>query len=69
VVDVAVEYRRTEARIDPVRFGVARRLDDIAYGAGVWFAAIRARSIAALVPDVSGARASGASASGDSARD
>lgn len=67
VLDVAVEYRRTEARIDPVRFGVARRLDDIAYGAGVWFAAIRARSIAALVPDVSGARASGDRASGDGA--
>lgn len=50
VVDVAIEYRRTNPDLDPVRFGVARRLDDLAYGAGVWFAALRARSIAALIP-------------------
>ncbi len=55
VADVALEYRRNDARLDPVRFGIARRLDDLAYGAGVWFAAIRARSLAALRPDVSGA--------------
>lgn len=53
VVDVAVEYRRTGARgVDPVRFGVARRLDDIAYGAGVWFAAIRHRSLRSLAPRI-----------------
>jgi len=52
VVDVAVEYRRTDARLDPVRFGVARRLDDLAYGAGVWWSAIRSRSGAALRPDL-----------------
>ncbi len=52
--DVALEYRRNSARLDPFRFGFARRLDDIAYGAGVWFGALRARSIAALIPDVRG---------------
>lgn len=54
VADVALEYRRNDARLDPLRFGIARRLDDLAYGAGVWIGAIRARSLAALVPDVRG---------------
>lgn len=52
VADVALRYRQNEAKLDPVRFGVARRLDDLAYGAGVWFSAIRGRSIAALKPDL-----------------
>lgn len=52
VLDVALEYRRTGARIDPVRFGVARRLDDLAYGAGLWAGAIRGRSWRALAPDI-----------------
>ena len=52
VLDTALEYRRTAARIDPVRFGIARRLDDIAYGAGVWFAAVRSRSIKSLWPAI-----------------
>ncbi|CAN5489577.1 mycofactocin biosynthesis glycosyltransferase MftF [soil metagenome] len=54
ITDVALEYRRNDAGLDPIRFGLARRLDDLAYGAGVWFGAIRARSIAALLPDVRG---------------
>ncbi len=52
VVDVALEYRRDAAHLDPLRFAVARRLDDLAYGAGVWLSAIRARSIAALTPAI-----------------
>ncbi|WP_405651184.1 creatininase family protein [Streptomyces sp. NBC_00019] len=32
--------------------GVARRLDDPAYGAGVWFSALKGRSTAALRPRV-----------------
>jgi len=54
VADVALEYRLNDARLDPIRFGIARRLDDLAYGAGVWIGALRARSIAALMPDVRG---------------
>ena len=54
VVDVAVDYRRTDAKLGPIRFGVLRRLDDLAYGAGVWFGAIRGRSLAALLPDIRG---------------
>ncbi|MEA9985253.1 mycofactocin biosynthesis glycosyltransferase MftF [Subtercola sp. RTI3] len=63
VIDVVIEYRRTvlaapplsgaQSRLlDPVRFGIARRLDDLAYGAGVWFSALRGRSLGALVPDL-----------------
>jgi hypothetical protein len=35
-----------------VRYGLARRLDDIAYGSGVWRASLRARTWAALKPEV-----------------
>lgn len=52
VVDVALEYRRDAAHLDPVRFAVARRLDDIAYGAGVWSSAVRARSLRSLIPAI-----------------
>ena len=54
IADIALEWRRNDARSDPVRFGAARRLDDVAYGAGVWWAALRARSLAALRPDIRG---------------
>ena len=52
IADTAWEFARTKPRLDPVRFGVARRLDDAAYGAGVWWSAIRGRSARALRPDV-----------------
>lgn len=37
-------------RLDPVRYTVLKRLDDAAYGAGLWRGAWRARSIRALLP-------------------
>ena len=52
VLDVVLEYRRTRPDLDPVRFGIARRLDDLAYGAGVWLSAIRGRSVLPLLPDI-----------------
>jgi mycofactocin glycosyltransferase len=52
MVDAAVEYWRTSPQLDPLRFGVARRLDDIAYGFGLWLGAIRGRSLRALLPDI-----------------
>ncbi|MGN6445860.1 mycofactocin biosynthesis glycosyltransferase MftF [Amnibacterium sp.] len=52
LVDVALEYRRNPAHLDPVRFAIARRLDDLAYGAGVWWGALRAGSLAALKPAI-----------------
>ncbi|CAN5199201.1 mycofactocin biosynthesis glycosyltransferase MftF [soil metagenome] len=52
--DIVVEFARTTTTLDPVRFGLARRLDDLAYGAGVWYSAIRGRSLTALLPDFRG---------------
>jgi mycofactocin glycosyltransferase len=50
VADVALEYLHQGAAVDPLRYGIARRLDDLAYGAGVWWSAIKGRSTAALRP-------------------
>lgn len=52
LADAAIEYVRLRPRLDPVRFTIARRLDDVAYGAGVWWSALRGRSTAALRPRV-----------------
>lgn len=48
LIDVSREYVRRAPKMDPVSFGAARRLDDIAYGSGVWLASLRARTLAAL---------------------
>ncbi len=53
VADAVVEYAKSDRSLDPLRFGVARRLDDLAYGAGVWWSAIRRKSFAALRPALS----------------
>ena len=50
VADGLLDHRRVRPDLDPVRFIVARRLDDLAYGAGVWAGARRARSPRACVP-------------------
>jgi hypothetical protein len=52
VADTVWEYARVRPQLDPVRFAVARRLDDVAYGAGVWWGALRGRSWLALLPAV-----------------
>lgn len=52
VLDVALEHRHGTAGLDPVRYGIARRLDDLAYGSGVWLSALRGRSTAALRPRI-----------------
>jgi mycofactocin system glycosyltransferase len=57
VLDSALEYQRTDTDLDPIRFAVARRLDDIAYGLGVWSGALRHRSIGCLLPDLRVSRA------------
>lgn len=49
VLDTAVEYHKGTS-LDPVRFAAARRLDDLAYGAGLWQGALRGRSLRALMP-------------------
>ncbi|MFK0288753.1 mycofactocin biosynthesis glycosyltransferase MftF [Streptomyces sp. NPDC090499] len=50
VADVSLEYLGQGAAVDPLRYGVARRLDDLAYGAGVWWSAVKGRSSVALRP-------------------
>jgi mycofactocin system glycosyltransferase len=50
VVDGVVAHRSAGTDLDLVRFGLARRADDLAYGAGVWWGAARARSVACLLP-------------------
>ncbi|XUL93897.1 mycofactocin biosynthesis glycosyltransferase MftF [Streptomyces galilaeus] len=56
LTDIALEYRRDKAPLDPVRYGIARRLDDLAYGAGVWASAVRGQSTKALRPRIVGRR-------------
>lgn len=50
VADAAWEYARLRPDLDPIRFAIARRLDDIAYGAGVWWSVLRYRSLRPLLP-------------------
>ncbi len=52
VVDAVYEHRRTETGMGLLTFAAARRLDDLAYGAGVWWGALRSRSSRALRPVV-----------------
>lgn len=52
IADIVWEFLRLKPKLDPVRFGVARRLDDIAYGGGVWWGALRGRSAKALMPAI-----------------
>jgi len=48
-----LDWRRLRPQLDPVRWTALRLADDLAYGAGVWRGCLRARSVAALKPDLS----------------
>jgi hypothetical protein len=50
VVDALGAWWPQRQRVGPVRFAVARRLEDLAYGAGLWTGAVRERSPKALLP-------------------
>ncbi|WP_405970747.1 mycofactocin biosynthesis glycosyltransferase MftF [Streptomyces sp. NBC_00988] len=54
VTDGFLEYHLRSPQMDPVRFALARRLDDLAYGAGLWAGAVRARSVRSLLPTLRG---------------
>lgn len=56
VVDAVVEHRRLRADLDLVRFAVARRLDDLAYGTGVWWGCLRRGDFRALRIELTPAR-------------
>lgn len=50
VAEGLMMHRRAQTDLDPMRFTVARRLDDLAYGSGVWWGAARRRSVSCLLP-------------------
>ncbi|WP_208292754.1 mycofactocin biosynthesis glycosyltransferase MftF [Naumannella halotolerans] len=52
LTDVVSAHRRQRPELDLLRFGILRRLDDLAYGAGLWLGVCRSRRLAALVPRV-----------------
>ena len=53
VIPPLVDWARERPSIGAAQWLLARLADDMAYGAGVWAGAIRARSAAALKPDLS----------------
>lgn len=59
VVDAVVDWFGRKAGLDNERqliglpaYILLRRLDDIAYGSGVWIGAVRERSLGALKPEI-----------------
>jgi mycofactocin system glycosyltransferase len=54
VVEAVADRRRVTTRLGPVAYGVAHRLDDLAYGTGLWLGAYRSRTLAPLIPSLSG---------------
>lgn len=50
ILDGLLDYRRSAPSLDPARFVLARRLDDLAYGAGLWAGALRGGSPRPLLP-------------------
>jgi hypothetical protein len=50
VADAGVAWWPHRRQVGPLRFAVARRLEDLAYGAGLWAGAWRARDPRALLP-------------------
>jgi mycofactocin system glycosyltransferase len=60
------EWARLRPPVDPARWVAVRAVDDLAYGAGVWWGALRERSAAALLPDLGDLPGRGASMRVDS---
>jgi mycofactocin system glycosyltransferase len=50
VLEGLIDYRRSGLRLNPLAYLLIRRLDDMAYGAGLWRGAISDRTVAPLVP-------------------
>jgi mycofactocin glycosyltransferase len=48
----AVEWVQRRPRLDPVRWAAISFVDDVAYGAGVWWGCLRWRSVGPLVPSI-----------------
>jgi len=52
VLDGLADWRKIRPDLDPARYILARRMDDLAYGAGLWCGALRHRTAAPLAPDI-----------------
>lgn len=52
LVDGLADWRRVRPELDPVRYLALRRLDDLAYGAGLWCGAVRHRTTSPLRPSL-----------------
>ena len=50
VADTAAGWVRQRPATDPATYAVLRRLDDLAYGWGVWRGAVSERSVRSLLP-------------------
>jgi mycofactocin glycosyltransferase len=50
VIEGLVDYRRSGSDLNPLMYLMIRRLDDIAYGAGLWRGALCHRTAAPLIP-------------------
>jgi mycofactocin system glycosyltransferase len=50
LADAVAAWWPHRSAVGPVRFAVARRLEDLAYGAGLWTGVVRARDPRALLP-------------------
>jgi mycofactocin system glycosyltransferase len=64
VIEAVADRRRVTTALGPLSYGVAHRLDDLAYGSGLWWGAWRSRTLAPLLPALSG-RASSVPAPGE----
>jgi mycofactocin system glycosyltransferase len=49
-IEAMIDYRRSGVRLDPLTYLLIRRLDDLAYGAGLWHGVLRDRTAAPLIP-------------------
>lgn len=45
-----IDFRRSGSHLNPLVYLLIRRLEDLAYGAGLWYGAIRDRTPAPLIP-------------------
>ena len=52
VVPPLGDWRRSRPPLDPLRYGVAHVADDLAYGAGVWWGCLQARTLRPLLPSL-----------------
>jgi mycofactocin system glycosyltransferase len=60
-ISVIADWLTRRPRLDPVRFGALRAVDDLSYAAGVWLGCVRARTASPLVPKLVSGPGGGAS--------